>query len=80
MQARQLRIEPTDHQIDAARDLLGRVPALSYDWTSAHGKAFLRYVDKLTEQGVPVAWIAEPLSLDAQRLYGVLARYRKANS
>lgn len=74
------RIMPTDSQIEVARSLLEGVPALSYDWASASGQQFLAYVHKLTDNGVPIAWIAEPLGMDVQRLYGTLARYRKGKS
>lgn len=72
----QQRIAPTDRQVTACRKLLGEVPALSYDWSSAAGNRFLGYVDELAQEGVPIAWLAGKLDLDPARLYATLARFR----
>lgn len=76
MQEQRQRITPDAKQVKTARGLLDRVPPLSYDWGSTQGRAFLAYIERLGDCGVPVSWIAEPLGLDPARLYATLTRYR----
>lgn len=74
---RNQRIAPTREQVSKAQGLLSSVPVLALDWSSQEGQAFLAFLSKLAEQGVPVAWVAESLNLDAPRLYATLTRYRR---
>lgn len=74
----QERIQPSDEQITQARILLKAIPSVGLDWQSDAGRKFLDYVDELVRGQVPIAWVADALELDVNRLYTILNRYRRS--
>jgi len=77
-QIQRQRVQPTPDEIDHARTLLKAVPSVGLDWLSEEGQAFLAYANSLVADGRPIAWLADPLKLDVNRLYTILNRYRRA--
>ncbi len=80
MGSRQQRVDARPMEVRRARELLRAVPSTGLEWTSPAGLEFLAYVEELIESGVPLAWLADHLRLDVNRLYSALNRYRRTSA
>lgn len=77
MPAPRQRLQPTREDVAQAKTLLHNVPPLGLNWNSPPGREFLEFITGKVDEGIPVGWLADQLGLDSNRLYSVLARYRR---